>query len=140
MQEELRGPDVHPGPDRARLLWRLDSTGGYAILYNTGNHSTSSYIYGYGWRAGRDYSIRLSGTGGQYSTDDVSYVTTHYPGHGTQGKYYGSAMATTDLGLTLDHSTVKTIIGKMVPEGGTPMRDGLYTAVKQIINNPGPAR
>lgn len=124
--------------DRIGLTSFADESGtnGYAILYDTGNHTTASYIYGYGWRAGRDYYINSHGTGVEYSTDDVSYVTTHYPGHGTQGRYYGSAMATIDLGLTYDHSNVKTIIGKMVPAGGTPMRDGLYTSVKQIINDP----
>jgi hypothetical protein len=114
----------------------LSDYGGYAILYDTGNWTTHNYIYDSGWRAGRDYYINGYGRGLAYSTDDVSYVTTHYPGHGTQGRKYGSAMATIDLPLTYDQSTVKTIIGKMVPAGGTPMRYGLYTAVKQMINDP----
>ncbi|MDD1665831.1 MAG: Ig-like domain-containing protein [Methanomicrobiales archaeon] len=114
----------------------LSGTNGWAILYDTGNPATAPYIYGYRWRAGRDYSINKYGTGVQYSTDDMSYVTAHYPGHGTTGKYYGSAMATNDLNLTYDKSTVKNITSYMVPNGGTPMRYGLYEAVKRIINDP----
>ncbi|MDD1662883.1 MAG: Ig-like domain-containing protein, partial [Methanomicrobiales archaeon] len=110
----------------------LSGTNGWAILYDTG----TSNPYGYHWRAGRDYRINSYGQGVEYHTDDVNYVTTHYPGHGASGKYYGSAMATDDLNLTYDKSTVKNITSYMVPNGGTPMRYGLYMAVKQIINDP----
>jgi len=110
----------------------LSGTNGWAILFDTG----SPYLYGYHWRAGRDYSINHYGNGVAYSTDDTSYVTTHYPGHGASGKYYGSAMATVDLGLTYDKSTVKNIVSQMVPNGGTSMRRGLYESVKRIINDP----
>ncbi|HTY53112.1 MAG TPA: Ig-like domain-containing protein [Methanomicrobiales archaeon] len=113
----------------------LSGTHGYAVLFQTGNATRDSYMYGYRWRAGRDYYIS-HGSGDEYYTDDVNYVTAHYPGHGAYGKYYGSAMATVDLGLTYDKSMVKNIINQMVPNGGTPMRRGLYEAVKQIINDP----
>ena len=119
--------------DRIGLVSFADASGtnGWAILYDTG----SPNLYGYHWRAGRDYRIS-NGVGVQYSTDDANYVTTHYLGHGASGKNYGSAMATSDLNLTLDKSTVKNIVSQMVPSGGTPMRHGLYEAVKQIINDP----
>lgn len=110
----------------------LSSTDGWAILYDTG----SSNLYGYHWRAGRDYRINSYGNGVQYHTDDENYVTAHYQGHNASGKYYGSAMATNDLALNYDKSTVKSIISQMVPTGGTPLRYGLYEAVKQIINDP----
>jgi hypothetical protein len=113
----------------------LSGTNGWAILYDTGNPVTAPYIYGYRWRAGRDY-VLSHGSGVSYYTDDINYVTTHYPGHGATGKFYGAAMATVDLGLAYDKSTVKNIISQMVPNGGTPMRRGLYEAVKQIINDP----
>jgi hypothetical protein len=113
----------------------LSGTNGYAILYDTGNATTAPYIYGYRWRAGRDYRIRL-GNGESYYTDDISYVTTNYPGHGSTGRYYGPAMATVDLALAKDKSTVKNIITQMVPNGGTPMRYGLWSAVNQIVNDP----
>ncbi|HUK38393.1 MAG TPA: Ig-like domain-containing protein [Methanomicrobiales archaeon] len=109
----------------------LSGTNGWAILFDTG----SPYLYGYHWRAGNDYKLS-HGAATQDSSDDVSYVTAHYPGHGANGKYYGSAMATTDLNLTLDKTQVKNIIMQMVPNGGTPMRDGLYQAVKMLVNNP----
>ena len=114
----------------------LSGTNGWAILYDTGNSSTAPYIYGYRWRAGRDYTINSHGNGASYYTDDINYVTTHYPGHGATGKFYGSAMATVDLNLSYDKSTVKNIVSQMVPNGGTPMRRGLYESVKQIINDP----
>ena len=113
----------------------LSSTGGWAILYDTGNPATAPYIYGYKWRAGRDYAVNKYGNGYQYSTDDISYVTTQYPGHNTTGRFYGSAMATDDLNLNYDKSTVKNIISQMVPTGGTPLRYGLYEAVRTITTD-----
>jgi hypothetical protein len=110
----------------------LSGTNGWAILFDTG----SSNLYGYHWRAGRDYRINSYGNGVEYHTDDVNYVTAHYQGHGASGRYYGSAMATNDLNLSYDKSTVKNIISQMVPNGGTPMRYGLYEAVNRIITDP----
>jgi protocatechuate 3,4-dioxygenase beta subunit len=110
----------------------LSSTNGWAILYDTG----SSNLYGNHWRAGRDYRINSYGNWVEYHTDDVSYVTTNYIGHGANGKYYGSAMASTDLNLSYDKTSVKNIVSRMVPTGGTPMRHGLYEAVKTLINDP----
>jgi hypothetical protein len=114
----------------------LTSTSGWAILYDTGNPATAPYIYGYKWRAGRDYAINRFGNGYQYSTDDISYVTTRYPGHDTTGRFYGSAMATDDLSLNYDKSAVKNIISQMVPTGGTPLRYGLFQGVSMIMNDP----
>ncbi|HVN65299.1 MAG TPA: Ig-like domain-containing protein [Methanomicrobiales archaeon] len=124
--------------DRIGLVSFGDCTsmGGWALLYNTGNPATAPYIYGYNWRAGRDYAINRYGNGYEYSTDDISYVTTRYPGHGTTGKYYGSAMATSDLSLAYDKSTVKNKVDQMVPAGGTPSRYGLYEGVKQFTTDP----
>jgi protocatechuate 3,4-dioxygenase beta subunit len=106
----------------------LSSTNGWAILYDTG----SSNLYGSHWRAGRDYRINSYGNWVEYHTDDVNYVTTHYIGHNASGKYYGPKMATADLNLSYDKTSVKNIIANMVPTGGTPMRYGLYEAVKMI--------
>ncbi|HVP24726.1 MAG TPA: Ig-like domain-containing protein [Methanomicrobiales archaeon] len=113
----------------------LSGTSGWAVLFDSGNSTTNQHMYGYRWRAGRDYTLS-HGSGVSYYTDDINYVTTHYPGHGADGKYYGSAMATVDLGLAYDKSAVKNIISQMVPNGGTPMRRGIYEAVRQIINDP----
>ncbi|HMA04386.1 MAG TPA: Ig-like domain-containing protein [Methanomicrobiales archaeon] len=114
----------------------LSGTSGWAVLYHTGNSTSDSHLYSLGWRAGRDYTLDKYGNGQQYSTDDATYVTSRYPGHGAWGKYYGSAMATTDLNLSYDKSTVKNIVSNMVPNGGTPLRQGLYQAVRQIISDP----
>jgi hypothetical protein len=110
----------------------LSGTDGWAILYDTG----SSDLYGYHWRSGRDYRINSHGNWVEHHTDDVNYVTTNYPGHGANGKFYGSAMATDDLNLSYDKTSVKNIISGMVPTGGTPLRYGLYNAVKMMRNDP----
>jgi protocatechuate 3,4-dioxygenase beta subunit len=109
----------------------LAYTNGWAILYDTG----SPNVYGNHWRSGRDYNINRYGNAVNYHTDDVSYVTSRYPGHNTTGRYYGLSYATDDLNLAYDKTTVKTIISQMVPNGGTPMRQGLYEAVKMIVSD-----
>ena len=80
-------------------------------------------IYGYSYRywAGKDDTYG----------DDGSYIGTHYPGN---GKYY-SNYATLDLPLSVNRASVEDTIDNIVPMSGTPMRGGLYLAIKQIIQN-----
>jgi len=79
------------------------------------------YTYSYDYWAGKDYT----------SYDDGSYISTHYAGN---GKSY-SDYATLDLPLSTNRDTVGTMIDGLVPMSGTPMRGGLYLAIKQIIEN-----
>ncbi len=83
----------------------------------TANILTYSYDY---W-AGSDTT----------SSDDNSYIGTHYTGN---GKSY-SDYATLDLPLSTDRDAVGSTIDGLVPMSGTPMRGGLYLALKQIIEN-----
>ena len=79
------------------------------------------YTYSYDYWAGNDYTY----------DDDGSYIGTHYPGN---GKSY-SDYATLDLPLSTNRDAVGTTIDGLVPMSGTPMRGGLYLAIKQIIEN-----
>jgi hypothetical protein len=114
--------------DRVGLVsyGRLDYSpvNGWADLYEGSSHP---YSYGTNWPG--DDSI---------STDDNTYIATHYPG---SPKYYGTSdMASLELPLTnnpiTNKATVDAKINGMVPAGGTPMREGLYLGVKQIVDTP----
>jgi hypothetical protein len=110
--------------DRVGLVSFGDNTAtsGYASL-----RRYSSYIYGGAQWVGKDDTW----------TGDDAYINLNYPGNGLNGKYYGTTqLASIDQNLTLFRNTVDTSIGNMVPAGGTPMREGLYRAVKMQIDNP----
>lgn len=79
------------------------------------------FTYYYDYWAGNDGS----------SYDDNSYIATHYHGN---GKSY-SDYATLDLALSTNRDEVESKIDDLVPMSGTPMRGGLYLAIKQIIQN-----
>jgi hypothetical protein len=65
---------------------------------------------------------------------DNAYITANYKGN---PKNYGTSQyASIDQTLSYIRTTVNTSIGNMVPAGGTPMREGLYRAVKLQIDNP----
>jgi protocatechuate 3,4-dioxygenase beta subunit len=117
----------------------LSSTGsdtnGWAVLYHTGNAIADSNLSYWRFCAGKDYILSNGDAQNDYN-DDVAYVTAHYPGHNTTGRYYGNGMATDDLNLSYDKTNVKTIVNRMVPTGGTPLRYGIYEAVKMIVNDP----
>jgi len=65
------------------------------------------------------------------SSDDNAYIAAHY----YNPRYYGDD-ATRDLELTRDYRDVNTMIEHWLPCGGTPMREGLYRAVRMILDNP----
>ena len=91
-------------------------------LTSFGRKGTAN-IHNYQYR----YWVGIDNTWDYY----YSYINDHYPGN---GKYY-SNYATIDLPLTLNRSTVNQTVNQLVPMSGTPMRGGLYYAVKQIIDN-----
>ena len=64
--------------------------------------------------------------------DDAAYIAAHYPAN---GKYY-SDYATVDNGLDYDQANVTYAISRLVPMGGTPMRQGIYKSINELVNNP----
>jgi hypothetical protein len=67
-------------------------------------------------------------------TGDNTYITTNYPGN--PRNYGSSQFASVEQNLSFTRTTVNTSISNMVPAGGTPMREGLYRAVKMLIDDP----
>jgi hypothetical protein len=90
----------------------------------------STHEYGYAYWVGRDYDSH----GDPSWTGDNTYITANYKGN---PKNYGTSQyASIDQNLSFIRTTVNTSIGNMVPAGGTPMREGLYRAVKLQIDSP----
>ncbi|KAF1077891.1 VWA domain-containing protein [Methanogenium sp. MK-MG] len=79
------------------------------------------FTYSYDYWAGMDST----------SYDDNSYINAHYPGNGKSYSNY----ATVDLPLSTNRDAVESTIDDLVPMSGTPMRGGLYLAIKEIIEN-----
>ena len=79
------------------------------------------FTYYYDYWAGSDST----------SSDDNAYIATHYTGNGKSYADY----ATLDLPLSTNRDAVEGTIDDLVPMSGTPMRGGLYLALKQIIQN-----
>jgi len=103
-------------------------------LVSFGDDSSTS-----GWAELRKgYSHQYSGAEwvGRDSTwtGDSTYISTHYKGN--PRNYGSSTYATVEQTLSDDRSAVNSSIDQMVPAGGTPMREGLYRAVKMIVDNP----
>ena len=59
------------------------------------------------------------------------YVNANYPGN---PRNYGNH-ASMEQSLSSSALTINNSISRMVPSGGTPMRHGIYTAIKEIIAN-----
>ncbi|MBN2734491.1 MAG: VWA domain-containing protein [Methanomicrobiaceae archaeon] len=87
---------------------------------------SSSYLAGYD---GRRY-VWFTGWVSDPDDDD-EYISNHYQANGREYDDY----ATLDLSLTSDHISVESEIDDLVPMGGTPMRKGLYLAIKEIVDN-----
>jgi Invasin, domain 3/von Willebrand factor type A domain len=134
------------GQDRIGLVSFGDPLYGYAVLFPTGDVTRDLSLSKDAWRAGRDYNDKCvvggpckDNVGYRDGTDDKIYVNAHYPGHGAIGKNYNGGPLTgvfIESPLTYDKTQIANAIEAVVPAGGTPMRPALYTAVKQIINDP----
>ena len=86
------------------------------------------------------YSSTL-GPGDDDSTwDNNAYISANYPGLASigPGKQTYSDYATVDLPLKNSATSVSDTISRMIPHGGTPMRQGLYLAINQV-NGTSPA-
>lgn len=64
--------------------------------------------------------------------DDAAYIASHYPANGKSYSNY----ATVDNGLDYDPANVTYAISRLVPMGGTPMREGIYKSINELKNNP----
>ncbi len=62
-----------------------------------------------------------------------AYISAYYKGN---PRDYSGTMATIEQTLSFNHTTVNNSIDQMVPSGGTPMREGLYRAVKMLRTSP----
>ena len=113
--------------DRVGLISFGDNTGtsGWAEL----REGKSNQYWAAYW-VGRDYKSN----GDPSWTNDNTYIATNYKGN---PKNYGTTQyASIDQNLSLFRDTVNESIEKMVPAGGTPMREGLYRAVKMQNDYP----
>ena len=67
-------------------------------------------------------------------SEDIAYIDAHYPGNGNSYTDY----ATLDHYLTKEIDLVNQAIDQLVPMDSTPMRQGLYLAIKEIVSNGDP--
>ncbi|OPY38945.1 MAG: Bacterial Ig-like domain (group 1) [Methanoregula sp. PtaU1.Bin051] len=69
------------------------------------------------------------------TTDDAAYIAANYPGgiSDSPGKHTYSDYATLDSGLTNSPTTISDTINRIIPYSGTPMRQGLFTAINEMI-------
>lgn len=81
------------------------------------------FDYGYSYWAGYD-----SYNSGYWEEEDYYYINDHYSGN---GKKYGD-YATIDIPLTPDFSDFNDKVEGLVPNGGTPLRKGLYYAIVHV--------
>ena len=115
----------------------VDRTG----LVSFGNSGiTDIFSYSYRYWAGQDTIKKCYWWGycwiENYYDDDGAYIAAHYPGNGKT--YAGYATVDTSPSLDIDQARVVTAIEGLVPMGGTPMRSGLYKAIKEFDNYPDP--
>ena len=107
--------------DRVGLVSFGDNsaTSGWAELRQGYSHQ-----YGGAQWVGRDSSW----------TGDSTYISLNYIGN---PKNYGTTQfASVDQNLSFIRTTVNNSINRMVPAGGTPMREGLYRSVKMLNDYP----
>lgn len=83
------------------------------------------------WNYGMFYWAGYDGYSWYISKEDITYISQNYPNNGTDYSDY----ATLDIGLTPDYSNVYDTISGIVPMQGTPMRGGIYLALKELIEN-----
>lgn len=118
------------GKDRTGLI-----SFGYSGTVNIGSYSTTSDYLAFG--PGKDRYWGWSWTYWKYmwlpdTSDDASYIASHYPGNGRT--YSGYATVDTNPSLDWDKANVTNAINRLAPWGGTPMRYGLYKSIKEFEN------
>jgi hypothetical protein len=103
-------------------------------LVSFGNDGISSVgtlretFWDYPYGPGKDYLNWWNAD----TSDDADYTDAHYP---ENGKEYTES-ATVDNGLDFDQQNVISAIDGLVPWGGTPLREGVYRSIKELVNNP----
>lgn len=118
------------GKDRTGLV-----SFGHSGTVNIGSYSTTSDYLAFG--PGKDRYWGWSWTYWRYmwlpdTSDDASYIASHYPGNGRT--YSGYATVDTSPSLDWDKANVTNAINRLAPWGGTPMRYGLYKSIKEFEN------
>jgi len=110
------------GKDRTGLV-----SFGYNGTVNIGSYTSYDPPFGPGKDWKWSWWWRVADT-----SDDASYIASHYPGN---GRTY-SAYATVDTSPSLDWDKVNVTnaIKRLAPWGGTPMRYGLYKSIKEFEN------
>lgn len=121
-------------PDRMVSL--MDALKAFAGEMNEGKDRLGLISFGTLGRANifdyyYDYWAGYDESPWDWPRDDGSYIEDHYPGN---GKYY-SNYSSIDKVLTLDFSDFDEEVDLLVPYGGTPMRKGVYDAIKHIRDN-----
>lgn len=117
--------------------WFYDWTNMYGVTSDSNSISSSSFRWVYRddyWDMPTTYNYQNYwpytenyDTGSNHQI----YVNTHYPG---SNRNYGS-YAVVENSLSADPNLINASINMMVPSGGTPMRYGIYRAIKEIISN-----
>jgi len=140
------------GRDRIGIVSYGDNsaTGGWVNLSPTWKSGYYGYydwnkVYSYWYWVGRDsssfhgnekYECGTNCDGSWDSPYDPTaphqrYLNNHY--NNGLNKYYGTGMSSIDLALGFNAlSDVNTALNGMVPGGGTPTRESIYTAVNQF--------
>lgn len=126
--------------DRDLKGWYFDWTNMYGTYSGSNSISSSSFKWVYqddNWDMPTSPSKYWSQSYWPYTENfDTSsphqvYVSIHYPGNNRNyGEYAVIENTLSDNPILIDAS-----IDRMVPAGGTPMRYGLYRAIKEIISN-----
>lgn len=137
-QESVDDRMVHAMAAAKNFVSQMQSSKDRIGLVSFGQRGTADLdSYSYKYWAGNDYKWekRYSWYGSYWkwcddSSDDATYIAAHY----YNPRYY-SDDATRDLELTRDYRNVNTTIEHWLPCGGTPMREGLYRAVRMILEN-----
>lgn len=120
--------------------WYFDWTNVYGTSYGSNSISSSGFKWVYRdddwdmptsptsyWRQSYWPYTENFDTGSAHQV----YVDLHYPG---DNRNYGQ-YAFVENSLSDNPALIDTSIDSMVPSGGTPMRYGLYRAIKEIVAN-----
>ncbi|MEA2034659.1 MAG: VWA domain-containing protein [Euryarchaeota archaeon] len=123
---------VHAMEAGKNFVSQMDPSKDRIGLVSFGKKGSSLNIndYDYHYWLGNDYKYTWFWWSGD-SSDDASYLSEHYHNYQTYSSY-----ATRDIEMTCDYTNVSTTIENWLPYGGTPMREGIYRSVRNIVDNP----
>ncbi|MCP1714241.1 hypothetical protein J2T58_000068 [Methanocalculus alkaliphilus] len=120
-------------PDR--MVWTMDAAVAFNQALADGDDRVGLVSFGTKGLAivdpGHYYYSAWAGVDGAATTDWEEYAAQYYPG----SPWSYNDHATLDVPLTDERATVDTAIRSLVPNGGTPMRAGLYQAIHELVTN-----